>query len=264
MKMNKILLVGLVLLLLCSCSKDNEAQQSNSFSELLLKKLVYNDDNGNIEEYSFAYDGNKLISITSSKNKYKHLFTYNTDVIVKIETFDENNKLYSLENYTYNNGKVASYSLDYLNDPFKTRTVYTYNIDSSILFEKFSTYKPTDIESDHYQGKIFYKNGNLVKEEHFKKDGIKFTVLNFKYDGSIAPLKNITGYNLLIDKLPYYLGAGGVNNCTEITETDFTPILSTINTIFEYVYNENGYPKSAKMKYTEDNIIKNYTAEYFY
>lgn len=259
-KMKKILLAGLVLLF-CNCSKDNEAQQDDSLNGTLLKKIVYIDDSGNKEEYSLAYEKNKLTSITLNSNSTQfngnlRLFTYSNDIITKITTFN-NDELYSIEEYNYKNGKVDSYSIDYLKDPYKERTTYTYNTDSSVTFNEFSTYKPTDQESKDATGKLFYDNGNIIKVE-------KFENVEFEYDNHLNPLKNILGFNLLLDKLPYFFGAGAVNNCTKISEIDLIPTPSTITTEFEYSYNEKGYPKSAKVKHTEDKIITTSTIQYFY
>lgn len=260
LKMKKILLAGLVLLF-CNCSNDNEAQQDDSLNGILLKKIVYIDDSGNKEEYNLAYEKNKLTSITLNSNSTQfngnlRLFTYSNDIITKITTFN-NEELYSIEEYNYKNGKVDSYSIDYLEDPYKERTTYTYNTDLSITFNEFSTYKPTNQESKDATGKLFYDNSNIIKVE-------KFENVEFEYDNHLNPFKNILGFNLLLDKLPYFFGAGAVNNCTKISETDLIPTPSIITTEFEYSYNEKGYLKSAKVKHTEDKIITTYTLQYFY
>lgn len=257
--MKKILFAVLVLLL-CNCSDDTKAQQDDSLNGTLIKKIVYTDNAGNKDEYNFAYDENKLLNITQNSNNQSNtstlLFTYTSNVITKITTL-RSKAVYAIEDYDYVNGKVNSYSLDYVNDPFREKTTYTYNSDASVTFNELSTYKPTNQESKGETGKLFYRNGNTVKVE-------KFENVEIEYDNNLNPLKNIIGFNLLLDKLPYYFGAGGVNNCTKISEIDLLPTPSTIITEFEYLYDERGYPKSAKVKHTENKITSTSTIQYFY
>jgi len=104
---------------------------------------------------------------------------------------------------------------------------------------------------------MFFKNKNIIKVEQIEN-------IDFECDNYSNPIKNILGFNLLLDKIPYYFGVGGINNCTKISEIDLLPISITLNTEFEYLYNENGYPKSAKIKHTGNNIVTTSTIQYFY
>lgn len=188
---------------------------------------------------------------------YKIKFTYSNDLIVKTETFDKNNKIEQIEDYLYNNEKVISYEFNDLESPFKDKTIYTYNLDSTVSFTEYSIFKATGIESKNQEGKLFYKNKNIIKIEQLES-------IDFEYDNHSNPLKNILGFNLLLDKLPDYLGAGGVNNCTKISAIDLMPTSIVVYTEYQYTYNEKEYPISANVKRTEDKIITNYTLQYLY
>jgi hypothetical protein len=233
--MKKILcLLSVALLLLSSCSSDNN-ESSNLEDSVFVKEIAVN-YNGKTNTQKISYDENKIKSITFQGGE-KTNYTYSDNLITKIEDLDPNGNLLSTMEYKYSNGKIYS-CLKIINDfvpQYKNLTKYIYNEDGTVSYQiyKVNVLNGTEQEKDLISGKLFFKDGNIVKEEYYSDSVLQISTL-YEYDNKNDNFKNIVGYNLLLNLMP------SVNN---IVKTTTTPKNGAIGTIVNlYQYNSKGYP----------------------
>ena len=245
-----VLLSTVLFLTLCSCSKSEDARV---YQAKLINKLVDVAADGSVATTSFTYDTNKIVSIDSAG---KHsIFTYTNDLITRIVTTDNVNLSQSILNYSYTNGqltKVVSSDNYVMN--------FTHNDDGTVLYERLTT------DANHnvitiYSGKMFFQNGNLVRDER-TKGGTATTIVSkeivsYQYDTKNNPLGNIIGYSKLLDNFKCV----SVNNITRTQEEARVEHLDTDqieSSALLYVsanqYDDAGYPTvitSEKSFFTE-------------
>ncbi|MCD9576647.1 hypothetical protein [Flavobacterium soyae] len=228
-----VCLLSTVLLVFTSCSKDDN-DSSDSVSPMLVKKITttYSDGERLTEEYH--YSGNKIVSVTEGDGSVSK-YTYTGDLITKIEYFDETGLLKDTSEYGYTDGLMTSYIEKY-DDDHNSKTKYTHNADGTISYEQFKVNIKTGLEVKFQQtGKLTYKDGNLIKAERLYD---KFeTVEIYEYDTKNSPLKNILGWNLLLDEEP------AVKNIIKKVDTSGSQgNLHTDTYISTYTYDVNNYP----------------------
>ena len=206
-----------------------------------------------------TYDGNKIL--TSVDEYSKTVFTYDGNFIVKQVKFDidyKGNEVKDSEiSYTYENGKLKTrvlkegFSTEYLNGQFIYKTVYTYVSDNEVTYDFYSLDAKTNIEVNEHQGVLYYKDGNLVKEEEFILYNDHSDAIVQEYDDKNAPFKNILGYNLLLNEV-----SNGNNNITSVSS-----LLKPFVYIRNYIYGDNGYPTKV-INYASDRKTIEYITEY--
>ncbi|MBF4484963.1 hypothetical protein [Flavobacterium sp. CSZ] len=233
--MKKILcLLSVTLLLLSSCSNDKN-ESSNLEESVFVKEIAVN-YNGKTITQKFSYDKNKIKSITFQDGE-KTNYTYSDNVITKIEDLDANGKLFSTMEYKYSNGKIYScLRIEYDFGPqYKNLTKYIYNEDGTVSYQiyKVNALNGAEQEKDLISGKLFIKEGNIVKEEYYSNSVLEISTL-YEYDNKNDSFKNILGYNLLLNLMP------SVNNIIKSTKTTKDVFIGT--TINLYEYNSKGYP----------------------
>jgi hypothetical protein len=228
--MKKLLyLFSATLLVLSSCSSDDDTTSAPT-ATVLLKKASYV-STGESFTTDFTYSGNKLVSYVDSFGD-KTTFTYTGELITKIVDTDNKGVVDQTTEFTYTNGKLTSEISLEPGDDYKYKTKYVHNTDGTISFEEFRVLVATGVEQkSDYSGKYTFIGGNLVKKE--KSSLASNSSETYEYDTKNSPLKNVIGFNLLMDS-DY-----SINNVIKRT----TPNDITTNT---YTYNANGFPTEQK------------------
>jgi hypothetical protein len=265
--MKKILCIfsALTLVLISSCSSDDSS--SDSDNNFVLPKIItmtvpdFPSDNSRA---IITYDGNKIL--TSVDEDSKTVFTYDGNFIVKQVKFDFDNKGNGVKNtevlYTYENGKLKTrtlkkeFSTEYPNGQYIYKTVYMHNSDNQVTYLYYVVDSKTNIEVKDHQGVLNYKDGNLVKEEFIATNDQR-NIRSYEYDDKNDPLKNILGFNLLLNEVNC-----GNNNIIKTISGD-SSFLNPFIYICNYIYGDNGYP-TKKTSYTSDGKTIEYITEYTY
>lgn len=237
-KMKKLLcLFGASLLVLTSCSNDND--DNNPANAILIKEINYIDIDGSSEVSKYTYTANKIVSIDEYGGKSN--YTYTGDVITKIEGLDENNVIDNLIEYTYANGKVASFVESEPGFAAKYKRLYTYNADGTVSYTTSSINTVTNVEIQGSTGVLTFKDGNLIKE--VRTSGTNVNTTTYEYDAEKNPNKNILGFSLLLDNEE----SVSVNNVVKRTEVSSnTGGSSTYVYTITYTYDANGFPTEGK------------------
>lgn len=242
--MKKLLyLFAASLVVFTSCSNDNNdsSDSSDSVSSILPKKVTYIESDGSSHSEDIVFNGNKVVSITGED--YVMKYTYVGDFITKFEEFDENNVLYVTKEYTYTNGKLTSLIKKETGAPTYSNIKFVHNADGTVSYEDFMINSSTNAEDDGgFVGTFTFKDGNLVKNEYTYYGSEK--LITYEYDINNNPLKNILGFNLLLDIDP---SESYVNNVTKIINTSDTSVRTTTYT---YKYDANNYPTEGIATYT--------------
>jgi len=242
--MKKFLLPFIALALMMSCSSD-EKSVSEQKDSTLPKSISYVYPSlqlGTNSKGSLNYDGNKIVSILSEKSK--KTFTYNGDLIVKQEEFDIDNgkEIKSSEvSYAYENQKLKTrifredFSQKYPDGQYIEKVIYTHSSSEIVTFIKYEVDNVTKEERKKSEGTLTYKNGNLTEE---KEKFSAYTVTSlFEYDAKNNPLKNIVGFDILLNEIDGF----GKNNIVKLTRTISGSATVGVY-ITSYVYNEKDYP----------------------
>ena len=296
--MKKIsLLLSIFAIAIVSCSKDEVTAPAPAPVLGVLPTRIENISEGDGNSTAnLTYNGNKIVEYSEPRNSvvYKTVFTYNGDLIVKGESF-KGSVLEDSDEYIYENNKIKTIlslenRIDYqTNLPYveKTKKVYTYNTNGTILEEQF---KLVDgVYENQNRTKLFTYNstGNLIKSEensrssYFNGTTDVVTTSNYtytyEYDNKNNPLKNITGLNKI-----GFSDTFSVNNVIKKTSTFSSTNDGVINPnpqparVSEYVllYNANDYLTENKYSYnsavyppgggTPTIVIKTNITRYFY
>ncbi|REG98644.1 hypothetical protein [Flavobacterium aquicola] len=257
-------LLALILVLISSCSSDDSS--SDSGNNLVLPKTISMTFPGFPSDNSkevITYDGNKIL--TSVDEDSKTVFTYDGNFIVKQVKFDLGNKGEEIKDtevlYTYENGKLKTrmlkkgFSTEYPNGQYIYKTVYTHNAYNQVTYVYYVVDAKTNMEVKDHQGILNYKDGNLVKEEFIVTNDQR-NVRSYEYDDKNDPLKNILGFNLLLNEVNC-----GNNNI--IKTISGASLLNPFVYIRNYIYSDNGYP-TKMTSYTSDGKTIEYITEYTY
>ena len=204
----------------------NERTDYTYEGDFIVKEIKYNIKSGSDirkEEYTYAYENNKLVSTTYAKD----------------------------------------FTAKYPDGSYKERSVYTYNADDSAVMktyykdlEFFEEEKLGDIELELKIDKLTFVNGNLTKRVskislgsymgYSETDTREYL---YEYDVNNTPFKNILGFDLLMKDV-------FVNNAVKTTISSVLwngSYLNSNSSNIEYVYNKEGYPLkvSDRFKITE-------------
>jgi hypothetical protein len=271
----KILLFSVFVLLLSSCASEDKSSDDNLPSEnsLIFPKTVsytYPEFPSQNSKEKMTYNGNKVVN--SIDENSKTMYTYDGNIITKQEKFKidaQGNQSKAIQVlYTYENGKLKTrimkegFSNNYPEGQYSYRTVYTHDSDTQISYIFSYVNAETNIEKKISAGVLTYKAGNLVKRTQvggaFGGGSNSSEIRTYDYDTKRNPLKNILGFNLLLDEI----GTFGENNVvkTTVNRDDFpTPGIFLEN----HIYNDKGYPiKSTSL--TGDGKSIEYEIEYEY
>jgi len=259
--LKKILAIFTVLSLIASsCSSE---ENSNSEEKLILPKTIsYVYPNiylGTNTKSTLSYDGNKIVSSVDENSKT--IFTYTGDVITKQEVFDVDLQGKETKTdeaiYTYENGKLKTrifkegISSQYADGEYIQKAVYTHSSNGTISYINYQVDKITKVETKDSEGVLTYENGNLVKHK------IGNTTYVYEYDAKNNPLKNVLGFNLLLNEI----SAIGRNN---VVKTTFNSSQNSNTGIYltTYIYSDKDYP-TKQTSYSSGTSIE-YEIEYTY
>lgn len=229
--MKKILyLTSFIVILLTSCSSDNNEPD---LKEPVLVKEIEINYNGSILRQKFLYDGNKIRSIIFADGT-RNNYTYTDDLITKIDELNASGHIVFTRECTYKNGRLFSIlniEYDSFMQYYTSLIKYVYNHDGKITFQKYKTDFMTGLEGekDGDEGVMYFKNGNLVRED-FGPDSFNL----YEYDNKNSIYKNILNYGLLA------ISDSSVNN--SIKTTTFYKGQKNGENIHVYQYNSKGYP----------------------
>lgn len=269
--------LSIVLFTIVSCSKD-EVATPEVLGNLPIRIENISEGDGN-STTNITYNGNKIAEASNTRNGvlYKTVFTYNGEIIVKEESF-KGSVLQNSDEYIYENNKIKTIlslenRIDYqTNLPYveKTKKVYTYITNGTILEEQF---KLVDgVYENQNRTKLFTYNstGNLIKSEENSRSSYfngttnivttsKYTY-TYEYDNKNNPLKNISGLNKIS-----FSDTFSVNNVIKETSlyegtTDGQPNPNPQPArVREYVlsYNANDYLTENKYSYNSAIQVPN-------
>lgn len=230
--MKKIALAAIALFMMVSCSDDGSSGNVNE--NVLLKKVVYTGDSDVVESYEYAYDGNKMTTLTMKHDEHviaEINYTYDDNKLSGSETvsggeitqrtfnaYNPQGKLSSVTKFNYHPTQV-----------FSNRTEYIYNSDNTVTTKYYTGGEdgPTEYRSE---GLIKFNNGNIVKRSG--NDDATYT-----HDNKNSPLRNV----FAIDVMNMIQGEGGPNN--------IRTFISNGNPVYTmtYTYNGDNFPVTTQM-----------------
>lgn len=242
-------------LLIASCSSNSNEESTTDTSSILPKKITYI-ENGTTETNTIAYNGNKIVSMTSSGGT-STIYTYTGNQITQIDSYTGTH-LDDRETYAYNsNGKLATYvSLNYNSTNTATageKQVFVYNADGTVSYVVYYGNLVTQT-TVNYTGTVFITNGEITKVDYVYSGSSTHYVRNYIYDDKNNPFKNITGYA----ETSFTINSpNGYTHNIISDENVSNPNFSIANT---YTYNSNNFPTEA----VEHSSGSTYTTQYVY
>ncbi|MWB95113.1 hypothetical protein GON26_12140 [Flavobacterium sp. GA093] len=257
------MLFSTIALLLTSCSGDDE--NNTDIDPTLPKTITYNypDFPQENSKSTITYDGNKIVSI--EKLGSKTVYTYDGNRIIKQEVFDllDSEKITKKKDiaYTYENGKLKTrlfregFTTEYPDGRYIYKSVYTHTSDDVVSYIYYTVNATTKVETKSSEGNVTYKDGNMVKEQEIIGSSVSTRV--YEYDSKNNPLKNIIGFDLLLNETPF-----SINNISKINRTE-TEFPDPVNYIYAYIYNDNNYPVK-QTSFAGDGVSIEYEIEYTY
>jgi hypothetical protein len=269
--MKKLLIAFSALALVFSSCSTSSTDPDPSTSTVLVSKIIYTTQAGVATTTNYNYNANKLTTAVSSDG-YSEVYTYNGDLITKMEEFQGTATTpdYS-ETYTYNtDAKVASYTtISYGTSTINgSRYVYVYNIDNTISITKY-TGNATSQTLQVSTGKAFFTNGQITKVEVYypatATNSAYTNTQNYVYDTKLNAANNITGFSKLILQ-GYDAGLGGnAHNLLSATRINGTTTTST--DVSTFTYNASDYPvmeTNVNTYISTPNSVHTSTQQFFY
>ena len=251
-----ILFLSILTFVIISCSREEESIVNQSTNEILLKKLIVEG-----RTYNLTYNGSKISEVNSPY--FKEIYTYESDLITKIISYDSGN-LYMTKTYTYENGNLKTFIDNTERFNSMDKTVYINNSDGTVSYVKTNIQKATQEETPNLTGKLTFSNGILIKDEYISSNpstNVTSNVYTYEYDNKNGFQKNVVGFDKLMNRENYNFNW---TKATFVTNYNNNGVLSTSNQEIQYLtyeYNDNGYPKSRK--YYESGLLRS-TGEFFY
>lgn len=239
-----LLLFSALTLLLTSCSNDDN-DSSTEDTSILPKTISYIYPDvmlGTNSTSTITYSENKIVSIVDEDSKT--IFTYDGNLITKQVQFDVDSKGVETKDtevlYAYENGKLKtrilkeSFNTDYPNGEYIYKTVYTHTSANLVSYINYYVNVDTQAETKSSEGSLTFKDGNLVKEQYKQTSGSSTRI--YEYDTKNNPLKNVTGFNLLLSEISEF----GKNNSIKISISSGNS--APTDYLTTYTYNDKGYP----------------------
>jgi hypothetical protein len=269
------LLVGALTLVVTmnSCSKDDAAVEQTAETALILpKKIIYKSAFDGIYTTTISYEGNKIKEFVG--NTDKTVFTYTGDLITK-EQYYNGTALEDEYDYSYENNKLKTtiYTKTRSNGINKGKKVYVYNTDGTITKQSYKIDITTGAETKEDIDDVFtFSNENLIKKVSTTTSGttgninVSKTTYTYEYDTKNNPIKNILGYNKLIDN-DFDIGTNNVIKETRVSEssnngTPNAPYTNVYN--YELTYNSANFPTEKKHSYDNGTAVVTDITQFFY
>lgn len=243
----------LPILLLTSCAKVEEDTSAED-NPILVTKMVQDGDN-----YTFSYNGAKIVTMTNTTDNFKRTYTYSGDLITKyLDTFADGST--QTTNVTYNSSnKILKKSSTYQGGTYTTDYAYigADRVRITVVLAQTNSTKT-------YVKDVYLNTDGSLKNWTETVADVKPTTTqngtgilkNVAYDGGSFPFKNITGYTRLLESEEMN---GSTRNVIDYNNRiQYTNIPGDEWTIYHstYEYNTNGYPK----KDTKDSYEKTGTS----
>jgi len=212
--MKKILFSLLAVATLIGCGKNDD--NGSDSANLLVKKITTKDEDGNLEGViTLTYEGGRPVSF--SEANYENGVQTGTTVItnisyegnfvkrIKVENAGRDNYV---QNFTYENGKVATKTEKYESD-YRTYT-YQYSYIGNQLKSVLRSH-PTTI---YVNGNV--QSGTYYREKQFTYSGNTVIVVTTQYEKDLngAVVTN-TSYSYGTDTTTYTLSDGNVMKVVE-------------------------------------------------
>lgn len=256
-KLFTIAFIALFTFTSCSSDDSNNNTGNQNGESPLLKKIVWTDEGGQSMTKEFFYEGNRLIKTIDEEDII--IYSYENNLISKIEFYDVNNTLFYTDFISYNsNNKPSSvYSKEAYAD-IAHKSIFNYNNDGSIYIEEYyGNHESQNTLTNTYLNK--YSNGNIVEMNHNyqieynNEDYVNYIIT---YDSKNNPLKNVFRSDLL---LILTAGEAFTNNNVLTMEVEGQDI--TESSSYSYTYNSAGYPVSAIAEINGETITLQYIYE---
>ncbi len=240
---------SLALMSVVSCSSDDDSPSSQQSSDILVKRVIYSQDDpdGYDATIDYSYNGNKIVQGTYTDGTIEKYY-YTGDRITKIE-YIYAGEVSDRDIFTYNDdNKLSSWKYEAFDgdeEIWETweHNTYTYNNDNTIT--------QTDASGSGYTRTMTMHNGEI--SQIVGSDGTTYT---YTYDTKNSPFKNVTGYAEIAHAFAgdHELDGRSRNIVSIVDETHSQNY--TINTIH---YNSNDYPTSVTSVAIFDSNFPNIT-----
>ena len=297
--MKKILFSLLAVATLIGCGKNDD--NGSDSANYLVKKITEKDENGNLEEVmTLTYQGGRPVSF-SEANYENGVQTGTTQVttlyyegrfIKQAKRVNAGRDNY-VQNFTYENGKVATKTEKYERNNYTTTYQYSYAGDqlTNVLKSRPTIiYVNGNVQSGtYYEERQFTYRGNTVIEvtTRYEKDlnGAVVTDTSYSYGtdtttytlsgGNVVKEVEENSYSNSVEEYTYDTKSNPLHYITNLVDPDPTNFLEVDNgknniltykntrehngtknetlSIFEYTYNANGYPTVIKQYKKEGN-----------
>lgn len=225
---------------LTSCSNDID----DTVQVKLVQKIIEVNEDKTSSTLNFTYNGNKISSIESEE--FIKTFIYTGNLITKIIEVNKKTQTQTTFDYNYTNDlltKVISSDNHTLN--------YTHEADGTITFEKTTT----DTNNNTivlWRGTLSLNTNNVTENnktlEPSGTNVLQKEEFNFGYDTRSNPLRNIVGFNKLLDH-SNMISKNNVTSILEINSTKYLDSEEEVSSAFvikkQYTYDKQGYPKEA-------------------
>lgn len=266
MKFKQLLLIAMSVIAFSCSTESVDNQEEETTDSTLLKKIVYN--KGTSDEYTEIYnyiDGNKLASIDAGDD-YKSVYTYEDDKLVREDTYFDG-ELSAYVTIEYNSEDKLAKLIEYWFESSGLskrayKQIFTYNNDNTITREVFRGDHSSQTEIS-YTETISFSGKNISRLKHHD-DSIEYIRT---YDNKNGMFKNVYAIDILNILSENEFGPYIFGNTNNITSDIESYNNNENEEITEYTYNDNGYPKTAIIKYnyygTIDESLTD-TVDYFY
>ena len=251
--MKKIFFTALVGAMMISCSRDNDDTGSvTNDTSILPTKFTHSRTSGEDIVYTFSYNGNKLVKITSGF--YDEIFTYTGDLITSVRS----NYGYLEFGYDANGNLISEKLMNESGNKSVDDITYTINGSTVTAQRIYKAY-------NNFDGMLYSTiTSNITYTLDEKKRPIKYTITSqkvgteenailngtctYSYNNHMSVMQNITG----MDKLAYSSVALGLsyyskrsNFTVEVQDYLLLPFSYAKEDLSSY-----SYPHESKIEYT--------------
>lgn len=238
----KHILLSISCITVFACSTESVTPTEEENDSTLLRKIIYDKDTDNESTILFNYDGNKLISKDYGDN-YTIEYIYENNKLVRINDFDGNDDLHAFITIEYNlDEKLGSYIIFFEKDnDHAEKHIFTHNSDNTMTESVYyGTYAAQEtllyISTNTFEGR------NIINEK-WDDDSVEYVYTYDNEKGVLRNIEHIDIINLISIDFGGLADLGSINNVTSIKEIQE----GTVNYFdeYEYIYDDNGYPKSS-------------------
>ena len=267
-----ILTLGLFALLFTSCEKKEDeitpiltstpiTTEINTpiFVKKEIEEITVTDALGAIQKETiiseYTYDGSKIKSYTHSEKTEKATFnyTYTGDLITKRIVSNNDNEI--IVSYKYdNNNKLIEAIEQYPSIKVANKKVYTYNANGTVSGTMFEGDLISQTKKVYNYLITLNTEGEIIKSVTSNSIGDVLETISYVYDDKNNSFKNITGYGRL-----NIIGGIYGDHLHNISSQKVTTNENTVDVVYAYEYNSEGYPTKKSTVINQDNEKTEYT-----